>query len=220
MNKSVKSTSKFKYLKIIIPIVVIAALPVLLAVVVGRNVESEEPMRDVSINTVFSPTIEDNPELAAASGVRGLVEIGYAGSPESESTLVATRGQRVTIPIFISFTSYDPDLKSLDILIDPSREDIGVQRWQCWYEYDSKGNEINKGEICINNLISYDREGTVTMEAGDRVEFNMFIDIPSDLPPLETKSVMLIGAGIGLERAERGVGLSDNLGGKEIKLNE
>ena len=173
----------------------------------------------VSINTVIADVIKNNPELAIASGVRGLVEIGYADLPESGSTFAASRGERVTIPIFISFTSYDPHLKSLDVLIDPSGN-IGVERWQGWYEYDSEGKEINRGLFRINDLISYDKEGIVTIEAGGRVECNMSIDIPSDLPPLETKSIMLVGAGIGLENKERGIAFSSRLGGKEITLNE
>jgi len=204
--------------RLLFPIIIAIILIVAIAVSANKP-ESQQPIKDVSINLMTPDIIKNNPELAIASGVRGLVEIGYVDLPESGSTFAASRGECVTIPIFISFTSLDPNLKSLDVLIDPSGN-IGVERWQGWYEYDSEGKEINRGLVRINDLISYDKEGIVTIEAGDRVEFNMFIDIPSDLPPLETKSIMLVGAGIGLEHKERGVGLSDRLGGKEIKLNE
>ena len=218
MNKFLKSTWTYKSLIGIIAIILIVAIAVALIAVSANKPESEQPIQDVSINTVIGQTIKNNPELAIASGVRGLVEIGYADLPESES-IFASRGERVSIPIFISFTSYDPDLKSLDVLIDPSGN-IGAQTWQGWYEYNSEGKEINRGLVCINDLISYDKEGIVTIEAGGRVECNMFVDIPSDLPPVETKSIMLAGCGIWKADKEPGVGLSDNLGGKEIKLNE
>jgi len=38
--------------------------------------------------------------------------------------------------------------------------------------------------------------------------------------PLETKSIMLVGAGIGLEDKERGIAFASRLGGKEVTLNE
>jgi len=214
VNKFLKSTWTYKSLIGIIAIILIVAI----AVSVNKP-ESQEPIKGVSANLMSPDIIKNNPELAIASGVRGLVEIGYADLAESESTFAASRGERVTIPIFISFTSLDPNLKSLDVLIDPSGE-IGLQMWQGWYEYNSEGKEINSGLVRINDLISYDKEGIVTIEAGGRVECNMFIDIPSDLPPLETKSIMLAGCGIWKEDKERGVGLSDRLGGKEITLNE
>jgi hypothetical protein len=215
VNKFLKSTWTYKSLIGIIAIILIVAIAVS-----ANRPESQQPIQAVSINLMTADMMKNNPELAIASGVRGLIEIGYADWPESVS-IFASRGERVTIPIFISFTSFDPNLKSLDVLIDPSREDIGVRRWQCWYEYDSEGKEINRGEICINDLISYDKEGIVTIEAGGRVECNMFIDIPSDLPPLETKSIMLVGAGIGKEdKEEHGIGFTDNIGGKEITLSE
>jgi hypothetical protein len=209
---------KHKSLIGIIAIILIAAIAVALIAVSENKPESQEPMHDVSINLMTADMMKNNPELAIASGVRGLIEIGYADWPESVS-IFANRGERVTIPIFISFTSFDPNLKSLDVLIDPSGE-VGLQRWQGWYEYNSEGKEINSGLVRINDLISYAKEGIVTIEAGGRVEFNMFIDIPSDLPPVETKSIMLAGCGIWKADKEPGVGFTDSLGGKEIKLNE
>ena len=197
---------------------IIIAIILIVAIAVSANKpESQQPIQAVSINLMTPDIIKNNPELAIASGVRGLVEVGYADLPESGS-IFASRGERVTIPIFISFTSLDPNLKSIDVLIDPSREDIGVRGWQYWYEYDSERKEINRGEICINDLISYDKEGIVTIEAGDRVEFNMSIDIPSDLPPLETESIMLSGFGISLkDHKEPGIGFIGTIT-EEIKL--
>lgn len=198
-------------------IILIVATAVALIAVFANKPESQQPMQAVSINTMTPDIIKTNPELAIASGVRGFVEVGLAHLPESGSTF-ASRGERVTIPIFISFTSYDPDLKSLDVLIDLSGE-IGPQIWEYWCEYDAQGNEINSGAIRINDLISYDKEGTVTIEAGGRVEFNMFVDIPSDLPPLETESIMLSGFGISLkDHREPGIVFSGTVA-QEIKLD-
>jgi len=209
---------KYKSLIGIIAIILSVAIAVALIAVYANKPESQEPIKGVSANLMTADMMKNNPELAIASGVRGLIEIGYADWPESVS-IFASRGERVTIPIFISFTSFDPNLKSLDVLIDPSGE-VGLQRWQGWYEYNSEGKEINSGLVRINDLISYDKEGIVTIEAGGRVEFNMFIDIPSDLPPVETKSIMLAGCGIWKADKEPGVGFTDSLGGKEITLNE
>jgi hypothetical protein len=212
MNKFLESIYKYKRLIGIIAIILIVGIAVS-----ANEAESGQPaMKFVSINTVMADTIKDNPELAAASGVRGIVEVGLADLPESGS-IFASRGERVTIPIFISFTSYDPDLKSLDVLIDLSGE-VGPQRWEYWYEYDAQGEEINSGVIRVNDLISYDREGgIVTIEAGGRVEFNMFVDIPSDLPPLE--SITLPGCGISKDDKEPGILLTENIA-EEIKLSE
>ena len=211
MNKFLKSIYKYKRLICVVAIILIVGIAVS-----ANEAESERPaMKFVSINTVMANTIKDNPELAADSGVRGIVEVGLADLPES-GFIFASRGERVTIPIFISFTSYDPDLKSLDVLIDLSGE-VGPQRWEYWHEYDAQGEEINSGVIRVNDLISYDREGgIVTIEAGGRVEFNMFIDIPSDLPPLE--SITLPGCGIDLKDSkEPGILLTENIA-EEIKL--
>jgi len=218
VNKFLKSMWEYKRLIGVVAIILIAGIAVLIIAVSANKPESQQPIQAVSINLMTPDIIKNNPELAIASGVRGLVEIGYADLPESES-IFASRGERVSISIFISFTSLDPNLKSLDVLIDPSGE-VGLQMWQGWYEYNSEGKEINSGLVRINDLISYDKEGIVTIEAGGRVECTMFIDIPSDLPPLETKSIMLAGCGIWKADKERGVGFTDSLGGKEIKLNE
>ncbi len=211
MSKGLKSASKRKYLRIIIPVIALAVIPVIL--IVGWNSQGG------TVGFLPGPVIKENPELAIASGVRGLVEIGYADPPELGANFAASRGERVTIPIFISFTSYDPNLKSIHVLIDPSREDFGMT-WQYWYEHDSEGTEIARGRICNNDLISYDKGGIVTIEAGDRVELNMFVDIPSDLPPLDTGGLMLVAAGIGLEHHEPGVGLLNSLGGREVTFSE
>jgi len=197
-------------------ILIVATAVALIAVSVSKP-ESQQPIQAVSINLMTPDTIKNDPDLATASGVRGLVEVGLASSPESGS-IFASRGERVTIPIFISFTSYDPDLKSLDVLIDLSGE-IGPQVWEYWHEYDAQGSEINSGAIRINDLISYSKEGIVTIGAGDRVEFDMFVDIPSDLPPLETESIMLSDYGISLkDHREPGIVFSGTIA-QEIKLN-
>jgi hypothetical protein len=195
----------------------IIAIILIVAIAVPLIAKSQQPTHEGSINFILSYVIKNDPELAKASGVRGLVEIGYADLSESES-MFASRGERLSIPIFISFTSYDPNLKSVDVLIDPPAN-IGVQTWQSWYEYNSEGKEINRGQVRINDLISYDKEGIVTIEAGGRVECTMFIDIPSDLPPLETKSIMLASYGIGLNDKGGGIIFSDGLG-EEVTLNE
>ena len=213
MNKFLKSTWTYKSLIGIIAIILIVAIAVS-----ANKPESQQPIQAVSINLMMPDMIKNNPELAIASGVRGLVEVGLADFPESGS-IFASRGERVSIPIFISFTSYDPDLKSLDVLIDLSGE-TGPQIWEYWHEYDAQGKEINSGAIRINDLISYDKEGTVTIGAGDRVEFNMFVDIPSDLPPLETESIMLSDYGISLkDHEEPGIVFSGTIA-EEITLNE
>lgn len=216
MNKFLKSIWKYKSPIRIIVIILIVAIAVALIAVFANKPKSQQPIQAVSINLMTPDIIKNNPELAIASGVRGLVEVGLADLPESGS-IFASRGERVTIPVFISFTSYDPDLKSLDVLIDLSGE-IGPQIWEYWYEYDAQGEEINRGAIRVNDLISYEKEGTVTIEAGGRVEFNMFVDIPSDLPPLE--SITLSDYGISLkDHKEPGIGFSGTIA-EEIKLNE
>jgi hypothetical protein len=59
----------------------------------------------------------------------------------------------------------------------------------------------------------------MTIGAGGRVELDMLVNIPPDLPPLETNSIFLTAAGIGLlNDREPGMCFSDSLGG-EIKLD-
>jgi hypothetical protein len=213
LNRRLRSTSRRRYLKIAMSVLIICTIPLLL--VVASGIGTREPG---SMSVMTGSTIKSNPEYAKAHGARGLVEVGYAGSPESKAALVGSRGERVTIPILISFISLDPDLKSIDVVISASSRAFG-ETWQYWYEYDSEGVETARGGICINDLISYDRTGIVTIKAGGRVELNMFIGIPPDLPPLETNSIFLTAAGIGLlNDNERGVCFSDSLGG-EIKLD-
>jgi hypothetical protein len=210
LKTRLKATSRHRHLTLIILMVVLTATTV--ALVVGFNGQIG------TVGFLVGPVIKAHPELAIDSGVRGLVEVGYADSAEVGSSFAASRGERVTIPIFISFTSYDPDLKSIDISIDKSREDFGMT-WQYWYEHDSNGIEIASGRICNNDLISYDKVGTVTVEAGNKMELNMFVDIPLNLPTLDTGSLMLVAAGIGLEDNESGIGLLDSLGGKEVTFD-
>jgi hypothetical protein len=213
LNRRLRSTSRRRYLKIAMSVLIICTIPLLL--VVASGIGTREPG---SMSVMTGSTIKSNPEYAKAHGARGLVEVGYAGSPESKAALVGSRGERVTIPILISFISLDPDLKSIDVVISASSRAFG-ETWQYWYEYDSEGVETGRGGICINDLISYDRTGIVTIKAGGRVELNMLISIPPDLPPLETNSIFLTAAGIGLlNDSEPGMCFSDSLGG-EIKLD-
>jgi hypothetical protein len=213
LNRRLRSTSRRRYLKIAMSVLIICTIPLLL--VVASGIGTREPG---SMSVMTGSTIKSNPEYAKAHGARGLVEVGYAGSPESKAALVGSRGERVTIPILISFISLDPDLKSIDVVISASSRAFG-ETWQYWYEYDSEGVETARGGICINDLISYDRTGIVTIKAGGRVELNMLVNIPPDLPPLETNSIFLTAAGIGLlNDRESGMCFSDSLGG-EIELD-
>jgi hypothetical protein len=216
LNKRLRSTSRYRHLKIVMWVLLISTIPLLLVVASGTG--TQEPRNTVSASVMTGDTIKYEPEYAKAHGARGLVEVGYAGSPESKAALVGNRGERVTIPIFISFVSLDSDLKSIDVVISASSRAFG-ETWQYWYEYDSEGVETARGGICINDLISYDRTGIVTIKAGGKVELNMLVNIPPDLPPLETNSIFLTAAGIGLlNDSEPGMCFSDSLGG-EIKLD-
>ena len=91
-------------------IIVGCIIVVIVIVAIANKPEPQQPIQGVSINLMTPDIIKNNPELAKASGVRGLVEIGYADLPESGS-IFASRGERVTIPIFISFTLFTATTK-------------------------------------------------------------------------------------------------------------
>jgi hypothetical protein len=220
MNKLLNTARRHKYLTSIALVLLILAIAIPLIVAQEGNEPAQPGGRSYSINMPNFELVCSDPAQARLDGIRGLVEIAPLHFPVSMS---ARRGERVVIPIVIKFTSVDPDLTSVDIIIDPSDEYVGGHSEQGWYKYDEEGKEIARGTVRLGDMISYSRSGVVTVKDGEPLVIDMILDIPPDLPPLKGNSIMISGDGIGLKDKGKpevvGVGLSVNFGiENEVKL--
>jgi hypothetical protein len=230
VNKLLNIARKHKYLTSMAMVLLILAIAIPIIVAQERsqpvqpagNVTQEESELETIINVCLIPadTVYDDPQYAREHGIRGLVEIAPLYFPVSMS---ASRGEHVVISIVIKFTSVDPDLTSVDIIIDPSDEYIGGHSEQCWIEYDEEGKEIARGTVRFSDLISYSKSGVITVRHGEPLVLDMILDIPQDLPPLSSNSIMISGDGIDLKDkgtpVVAGVILWDNFGiENEVKL--
>jgi len=139
------------------------------------------PEVEESSNVHGVPALTDieirNPEIARQYGVPGYLEILPAASHE---TLYIDRGEMGNITILLHFVSYTTELKELQVEVDShSFKSSAVRPYGI---LDNEGNIVERGALCLNLLVNYNPNGTITLRADETLPVTMTIRIPSDLP--------------------------------------
>jgi len=150
-----------------------------------------------------------NPDIALKYGINGYLEVGLA--PGSSKSLAVTRGGEATITILLHFVSYTANLTEVQVKADP-KGGLGLGSGRYYSVKDERGNIIGTGIVNINDLVSYNPSGVVTIRAGQSLPVTVTVRIPADFPDLEIPSFRLDALGI-LPRPDVGdVALIDQLG--------
>jgi len=150
-----------------------------------------------------------NPEIARYYHIVGYVEFNTTENTSAEPRILAVvPGKKAEITIFAHFVSYDPEVKEVQLTIDPkSSRSLTVEK--CYVITDEKGNVIEEGTINLNKLVSYDVSGVVSIPAGETLKLTLTIQIPPDFPKGVNLPVAIVG--VDLEYPQSGVELLDNI---------
>jgi len=178
--------------RIMIPVLVVLALSVCTQLFVSS---SSEPNETKYICSLTGMEIR-NPEIALQYGVTGYLEITYPSN--SPSVLSIDRGEEININILLHFVSYSPEVTEAEVDIDPT------SRWGLW---------IEQGDVILNELVSYNLSGNISIRAGETIPVVMSIRIPEDFPS-SIEAIPLGAMGI-----TTNFPTLDELGGKEVSVH-
>ncbi len=103
------------------------------------------------------------------------------------------RGEKADIPILLHFDSHNPEITQLSVSIDPTNSSCGAQSESPYRIFDDEDNEIGRGSIYSEEVISYNMTGTVVIESGGMLPLTMTVRVPEDLPKRISKSSFRIG---------------------------
>jgi hypothetical protein len=118
-----------------------------------------------------------NPEIALQHGIKGYVEIIY---PPDSANLSIGRGDQIDIDILLHFVSYTPELTEAHVSIDPKSARGGITEQ---YLKDARGEFVKDGgRVTLNDFISYNASGNLTIRAGETLSLTMSIRIPENFP--------------------------------------
>lgn len=131
----------------------------------------------ISIPALMPEDVRDS-EIALKYGIKGYLEITLAqDSPsitvteDGEATLTVKSGGEANITILLHFVSHTPELREAEVKIDPSGEE---------------GHKIEQyytgGLINVNDLVSYDPSGVITLRDGQTMPVTMSVRIPKGFP--------------------------------------
>lgn len=128
------------------------------------------------------------------------------------------RGEEANIPILIHFNSCKPEVTELPLMIDPTNWRCGVHMEFPYIIFDDKGNEIGRGSIWDEEIISYNVTGTVVIKSGETLPLMVTVRVPEDLPERISKSSFpMILSGICFAYEEYNLGGMDWV--KNIKVH-
>ncbi len=119
-----------------------------------------------------------NPEIALKYGIVGYVEIM---APDASKSLSLSKGSETSITILLHFVSHVSEVTETRVKIDPNSGE-GLTIEQVYAIEDGDGNIIGRGIINVNELISYNPSGLVTLKAGQPLPVTLTICIPIDFP--------------------------------------
>ena len=139
------------------------------------SLNSTEPIRFVDI-PLLTPVEICNPEIATQYGIKGYIKISVPpGTPE---VVTVRRGESVNVTLLLRFVSYFSNFTEVEVILDPYAGRDTIE--QC-YVSEVNGTRVVKS-IMVNDLITYDPSGTVTLKANQTLPVTMTVTIPEDFP--------------------------------------
>jgi hypothetical protein len=153
---------------------------VILALVALAPLSCTEPKSEPEGGSISSlgPLGIRDPDIALEYGILGYLDVTLP--PDSPKALSISRGEEANITILLHFVSHIPELTEVEVNIDP--KDDPLRMGQCYHIEDAEGKVIKRGVITINDLISYNPSGNITIKAGETLPVTMTIRVPADLP--------------------------------------
>ncbi|MBC7194122.1 MAG: hypothetical protein H5U37_00450 [Caldisericia bacterium] len=139
---------------------------------------------------ILTPNDFRNPETSLRYGYKGYVEIGLLeDSPFKDvgdkKILYIKNGDEVSIPLSLHFVSHVKEIDKVEVILDTMEEVMGERLTSVKYYgiTDENGNVIKRGEVLINELISYE-PNCLVLKNGETKDVIMKIKIPKDFPPV------------------------------------
>lgn len=120
-----------------------------------------------------------NPEIATRYGIDGYVEVVLAD--DTPTTMIIENGGQRSIPLQLTFVSYNSSITETKITIDPHNDD-GLLIEACYVLCTDEGDVYSRGTINVNELISYDPTGQLLVPSGQTVSITLTITIPRNFP--------------------------------------
>lgn len=140
-----------------------------------RMEELESRYKGKTLSSEFGPIdVIKDPEIAMDMGVKGYLNIRLA---ENEKTIhLIEREKEYHLNIIIELVSYSDDLKEANVILDPkSRSGLTIEK--------SLGD--GKGIIKLNDYVTYEPSGILTLKPGDQIPVKVCIKFPKELPAVE-----------------------------------
>jgi len=129
-------------------------------------------------NTYSTPAITrkeiEDPIEAQKRNIKGYIEI-TPQNPDLNS-IYPERETEYRVNINIKFVSHTKELTETEILIDPHHK---------YATTVEKYLGDNKGSVILNDYISYDPSGSITLKAGEPITVTISINLPKDFPKVK-----------------------------------
>jgi len=109
-----------------------------------------------------------NPEFAKDHNIRGYLAIST--TENASKSLYVGKGGEVSMTLLLHFVSYEENLTEMTVTLDPNCDAGGLSIEVCH----------SSGSVLVNELITYDPGGIVTVKAGQLLPVKMTIRIPAD----------------------------------------
>ncbi|MBS7630378.1 hypothetical protein KEJ47_02185 [Candidatus Bathyarchaeota archaeon] len=142
-------------------------IPLFVTMAIFQTFSQTAQEKEVSVPFFLIKELKD-PAIALSYGIRGIIEVT---SPNTPRYLKVEPGKIIEIPLVLTFISYDHEINSTEVLIDP----------QNIRDYTM---EVGLGEgrfIVMNNYVKYSINGTVILEASKPLSITMTWKIPQGL---------------------------------------
>jgi hypothetical protein len=154
------------------------------ALVYGSSMNVQEPAESSDGSNqeernlvLLGPSLK-KPEIVTQYGVAGYVE--FNRTEDTPDTLTIAKGGEVCIGILVHFKSYDPDVREVQLSFDPKNNlAFAIERY--YTTVDEEGNLV-KRSILVNELVSYDVSGVVSIPAGGTLRISLTVRTPIDFP--------------------------------------
>ncbi len=174
----------------------IAILLIVLAVagiVIYRPIKTYFVMRYVDTHSFAMPMLLTSqlrdPKIAKEYNTKGYIDISLpSDSPLKDYSLpkpkkgvyLLKKGEKLTIPLLLTFVSYDPTVTEAHVKFDP--KDMSGGQVEVYYPIrDKNGNVKGTDKVNINDYISFNKK-SATIKAGETVVVVMTLSIPKDFP--------------------------------------
>lgn len=117
----------------------------------------------------------ENPATASKYGVAGYVEVSLLNTTGSVDV---SASREADFALAVRFISYSADLVSVNVSFGQS----GILEDQYYPILGPDGQLVGRGVVHINDLISYEPQGVISVPVGTTQTVNLVLRIPSDFP--------------------------------------